>query len=103
MKTWTDTIKLFRNTLIKAQEQRKNKNQWVDDPNGNDKTLQWILFERQTMLDFTNAERQKNGFQPLLIEKIIRAENFATGHIDYTYKLALYCARMSRNENGDME
>ncbi len=101
MREWSETLDMFRKALIKAQEQRKNKKEWVADPNDNNVvTPEWILFERQTMLDLTNEERKLNNLPPVTIQQIIRAENCACGHTDYTHKFALYCARMSRGENG---
>ena len=101
MRDWTATLDVFRKALIKAQEQRINKKEWVPDPNDHYvETLEWILFERQTMFDLTNEERKLNNLPPIAIEQLIRAENCACGHVDYTRKLALYCARMSRGEQG---
>jgi hypothetical protein len=84
---------------MKAQEQRNNKKQWVNDPaNIGKEDLEWVLFERQTMLDLTNQERKENNLPPIPIEEIIRAENLAIGHCDYTYKFALYCAEISQDQ-----
>ncbi|MCK9463047.1 MAG: hypothetical protein M0R80_25775 [Proteobacteria bacterium] len=98
MREWTQGVELFRKTLIKAQEQREKKKGWVDDPMSNDQVPEWIVFERQTMFDLTNKERVLNGLPPVTMKEILRVENCASGHIDYTNKYALYCLEISRGE-----
>ena len=98
MKEWTQALEMFRKALMTAQEQREKKKEWVPDPINDTDAPEWILFERQTMFDLTNEERKLNGLPPATLHDILRAENCASGHIDYTNKFALYCLEISRGE-----
>lgn len=71
--------RLFKDSLVEAQSQRKMRDDWVD-------------FERQTMLDEVNKEMAKRHLPPASTLDITKAESKAEGHVDYTSKFALYCA-----------
>lgn len=58
------------------------------------KDLSWIETERMTMFNAVNSERIKRGLDPIDLKAIMRAENFACGHTDYSTKFALYCAEI---------
>lgn len=78
---WIKLIDDFHYRLMNAQKERKNKNKWMGEE------LEWVIFERETMFNFTNEERLKNNLPPV--------EGWAAGHSDYTFKFALYCAELS--------
>jgi hypothetical protein len=71
----------FLQSLATAQKQRGER----DD---------WMLFERQTMLDAVNAERAARSRPPVSMAEIERADRLASGHSDYSRKFALYCAEL---------
>lgn len=68
--------------LAKASEERSKREDW-------------ILFERQTMLDGVNAARSEIRLDPITIGEIERVERLACGHSDYSSKFALYCAELA--------
>ena len=82
---------IFHKTLIEAQELRPQKSKWVGEE------LEWVLYERQVMLDAVNAARFNLGLPPLT--NVDKAERGAMGHCDYTWKFALYCAELVTNDN----
>lgn len=86
---WQSLIKKFLNILMVAQTFRDQKGQWIDDE------LEWVTYERQVMFDTTNKERADRSLPPVTIDDIKRVEGWASGHIDYSRKFALYCAELS--------
>ncbi|MGE7438012.1 spore germination YkwD domain-containing protein [Kitasatospora sp. NPDC001175] len=94
----TDTrerIKLFdemRAILTRAQEERPHRQGFVDGE------LDWVLFERATMLAAVNQARAEHGLLPVPMESIARAEQQAVGHSDYFKKFALYCAELVQEQ-----
>jgi len=82
----------FHKILSDAQKKRIEKNNWVEGPGG--LTLEWILYERETMFKAVNWERAVRNLQPVTMEQLRRAEDSATGHCDYTRKFALYSAEL---------
>jgi hypothetical protein len=56
--------------------------------------LEWIQFERLMMLATVNAFRADRGLPLRTLTDIERAEQMASGHIDYTKKFALYCSEL---------
>lgn len=79
-----DLQRRFLATLSKAQEQRERL-----------PMNEWIALERQTMLEAVNEYRLSHGAQPVNVDEISRVEQFAVGHVDYSSKLALYCAELA--------
>lgn len=81
----------IRDRIIAALEceQRKRPGRNVDH---------WILEEREVMLRAVNVERAWIGKVPLSYETVLRVENSAKGHTDYTHKYALGCAFLVRDE-----
>lgn len=76
----------FRKVLTDTQKLRPQKSRWL---NGE---LEWVLYERQVMLDAVNAERFRLRLLPLT--NVDQAEQNAMGFCDYTQKFALYCAEL---------
>ena len=72
----------FREELARAQEQRRSR-------------LDWIEFERNTMLGLVNEERRLRGLPQVSLEDILWVETMAEGHMDYSKKFAIYCAEMA--------
>ena len=81
--------------LVEAQTHRNERNGWLPDPETGRDTLDWILFERNTMFTAVNAERNRRGLEPISMRRFTIAESVAAGHVDYTSKFALYCAEMA--------
>lgn len=57
--------------------------------------LSWISRELQVMLDAINTERTRRHLSPVTMETLQRRERLAQGHIDYSRKVALYCAELA--------
>ena len=75
--------------LVAAQAERPQRQAMVgDEP-------EWVRYERDTMWQAVNAARADHGLPPALLTDILRAENSAVGHSDYTAKYALYCAELA--------
>lgn len=55
----------------------------------------WVAAERATMHAAVNAERALRGLDAVSLEKFMRFERMAVGHVDYSTKLALYCAELA--------
>lgn len=83
-------IDWFVRELSKAQQERPARENITDfgEP-------EWALFEREKLLELINAERERRGFPPVGMEAVVRVENYATGHYDYTRTLALGAANLA--------
>lgn len=82
-------IEWFVRELSKAQQERPTR-QGVTDTG----ELEWIVFERDKMLELINAERTKFGAPAVGMDAVMRVENSANGHFDYTQKLAIGAAEL---------
>jgi hypothetical protein len=80
----------FRAVLAAAMEQRNQREDLVDTPDGPE--IGWVLFERAAMHEAVNAARAEVGKPAVPVELVERAEGLAVGHVDYHPKFALYCA-----------
>lgn len=60
--------------------------------------LAWVLYERHALLWEINKRRIKDGKSPIEIDKLLKSENCAVGHIDYSHKLALYSRDLINEE-----
>lgn len=76
--------------LSKAQQERPERENITDfgEP-------EWAVFEREKLLELVNAERASRGFPPASAEAIVRIENSAVGHYDYTRTLAIGAANLA--------
>lgn len=83
----------MRATLIRAQEERPNRQDLIDDYEP-----AWVLYERETMHAAVNQARADRGLPPVPIAAVKRVEQQAFGHFDYTKKFALYCAELVWSE-----
>jgi hypothetical protein len=75
--------------LSKAQELRPQKSKWIGDE------LEWMIYEREVMFRAINAVRLQRGRPAVTIVEVMRMENCAKGHIDYSRKFALYSAELA--------
>lgn len=82
-------IDWFVRELSKAQQERP-KRQGVTDTG----ELEWIVFERDKLLELINLRRARLGAPAVNMEAVGRIENSAVGHVDYTSKLALRAAEL---------
>lgn len=89
--------------LSKAQKERKKRQDMVQDTDSpySKENPGWVLFERRTMLDEVNRLRAEKGQTPVTPRDIIKVENQALGHSDYSSKFALYCAEISLGKDAN--
>ena len=85
---WQKTISKFHSALMDAQKLRIEKSKWIGEE------IEWMIYERNVMLDMTNQERKLHDLEPVEIKDILKVENCAAGHYDYTRKFSLYCAEI---------
>lgn len=90
LKAATDAL---RATLARAQEQRDERPDLVDGPDGPE--CEWAAYERARMHETVNAIRAEHGLTVVPVEDIIRVERQAVGHADYSLKFAFYCAELA--------
>lgn len=74
--------------LVAEQEKRKDRSGKIEG------VLEWIVLERQLMIDTVQQMRKEEHLEPAPVEDILRAEREACGHSDYTKKFARYCAEI---------
>lgn len=84
---------VLRATLAAAQEQRDQRPDLVDGPDGPE--CEWSAFERARMHETVNAIRAERGLPAVPVGDIVRVERMAVGHSDYSLKFALYCAELT--------
>lgn len=80
-----------------AASERERRQDFVTLPDGRQE-LGWVIHERLAMWAEVNQARAERGLNPVLIEKITRAENLAAGHVDYATKFPFYCAEVVLGE-----
>lgn len=88
--------------LVTAAGQRSKRQTFVPDSCGV-ATTEWVVFERQIMLDAVNAERTRRGLPLVDALRIARVERSACGHIDYVEKYARYCTEIALGDGDDVE
>lgn len=80
-------IDWFRREIAKAQQERPARSGVTASGE-----LEWIVFEREKLLELINAKCGKFGTPAVNMDAVMRVENSAVGHVDYTQKLALGAA-----------
>lgn len=90
LKAATDVL---RATLDKAQEQRDQRPDLVDGPDGPE--CEWAAYERTRMHEKVNEIRAERGLPVIPVEDVVRVERLAVGHSDYSRKFAFYCAELA--------
>jgi len=79
----------FLRVLGDAQKRRSEKSKQIGDE------LEWVIYEREVMLQATNAVRLQRKKPQITVEEVHRVEEMAVGHVDYSQKFALYCAQLA--------
>lgn len=87
------TIDVLRATLASAQEERPQRPDLINGPDGPE--CEWAVYERARMYETVNAIRAERGLAPVPVEDVTRVERLAVGHSDYSRKFALYCAELA--------
>lgn len=83
----------FRGMLLEAtgtRNQRQEISRTVWGPE-----IGWVIHERMCMLTAVNVARSERGYPPVDIEAVRRADQQATGHVDWLDKFSLYCAELT--------
>jgi len=80
--------------LTKAQAERDKRATRVETEHDDHQVSGWVVYEREVLLAAVNEERAKIGRKPIPMADVIRVERVAMGHVDYSSKLALYCAEL---------
>lgn len=84
---------ILRTTLSRAQEEREQRPDLVDGPEGPE--CLWAAYERTRMHETVNDIRAERGLPAVPVEDIVRVERLAVGHSDYSRKFAFYCAEIT--------
>ncbi|MFF8784864.1 hypothetical protein [Streptomyces sp. NPDC015125] len=90
LKAVTDVL---HSTLARAQEEREQRPGLIDGPDGPE--CEWAAYERARMHETVNAIRGERDLPAVPVEDIVRAEQHAVGHSDYSRKFAFYCAELA--------
>lgn len=90
LKAATDCL---RAVLSAAQEQREQRPDLVDGPDGPE--CEWAAFERGRMHEAVNVIRAERALPAVPVEDVARVERLAVGHSDYSLKFAFYCAELA--------
>jgi hypothetical protein len=88
---------LFRKLLADAMEERDQRQDFVDRPDGTE--LAWVIFERYQMFIAVNQETQARRLPPVPMEAVMRVEQSAAGHSDYARQFAWGCAGLAMGES----
>lgn len=75
--------------LRTAQRRRASTDELVDGEPA------WVGYERQEMRNGVNRWRSRHGLPLVAMAGVEQVERQAVGHVDYTQKLALYCAELA--------
>lgn len=86
----------FRDVLIEATESRNQRQGIVQTVRGPE--IGWVIYERMCMLTAVNVARSERGYPPVGIDAVRRADQQATGHVDWLDKLSLYCAELTMKD-----
>lgn len=93
---WSSRLQLvthFENLLLKAASERDLRQDFVPAPGGGTEPA-WVRHERTVMAEEVNRLRRARGSAPVETAQVERAENGASGHIDYVKKFALGCMEL---------
>ena len=88
---------LFRKVLADAMEERDQRQDFVDRPDGTE--LAWVIFERYQMFIAVNLETRARRLPPATMEAVMRVEQSAAGHSDYAKQFAWGCAGLAMGES----
>jgi hypothetical protein len=88
-----DLAASLRAVLGAAQEERDARPDLVAVDG--EMLCEWAVYERSVMLREVNWVRTDAGLPEVPLEAIVRVEQSACGHSDYTQKFAFYCAELA--------
>ena len=77
-------IESFVREISKAQRERAERPHPTEAGE-----LGWVAFERDKLLGLINQELAKLGKPQVEMSAVVRIEDSAVGHVDYTQKLAI--------------
>jgi hypothetical protein len=98
MSEYRDMIEAFATLLAAKAKERDNHQTFVAHPLGvmyGHTVPEWHLNEMKALLERINQLRKEKHLEPISLEKLIRAEVHACGHVDYAQKLAIYCTELT--------
>lgn len=82
----------LRDELRAACQERSRLTGVVQTSSGPE--LEWVLYERNCMLKLVNLLRAERGIPGVDAAEVERADQLATGHVDWFDKFPLYCAEL---------
>lgn len=80
-------IAWFTDELVRAQRERTSRQRVTDTGE-----LEWVVYERNRLAELINAARADLGKPAVSMDAVMRVENAANGHFDYTAMLAVGAA-----------
>jgi hypothetical protein len=83
----------FRDILTEAASHRCDRDGIVETSAGRE--FEWVCYERGAMFAAVNRVRVERGLDRIGMDEIIRADQHATGHVDWLDKFPLYCAELA--------
>lgn len=86
----------MRETFRQAAKRRNELTTW--EQRDDESQPAWVFWEREKMHEAVNGERIRRGFPVVPIQEIRRVERWATGHVDYADKFAIYCTELALGE-----
>jgi uncharacterized protein YkwD len=89
---WREVRERFLQVLEEAQRHRGEMPELVQF--AGERAPAWHIFELKKMLEAVNKERQKLNLPEVTMDAVVKVNQYATGHSDYTRKFALYCAEL---------
>lgn len=88
----------FLAVLLDAGKRRSERENVVKGPYGLPE-MEWAQYERQVMTDAVAVARAGLGLPPLNVaDAVTRADQYASGHVDWAESFALYCAEITLGE-----
>jgi len=92
-------VNTLRTILSEEQSKREDCSMQVADPcNSTIYVPQWVLLEREVMLEAVNRMRHNRGRPRITIKDVALVGQTNSGHVDYTKKFVLYCAELVLKE-----
>lgn len=79
--------------LAAAAKERGQRSNVVDTPDG--PAMEWELHERTVLLEEVNRIRADQGWQPVRVADVARADRAHAGHCDWFEKFTWDCARIA--------
>lgn len=83
----------FRKLLAEEQAKRPSREKYVRW--GDEDVPEWLKAELEMLRMEVNLQRRERGLRLVQMRDIRRLDTMASGHSDYSVKLAIYCAELS--------